>query len=302
MKPFFVACSVLAAPSLAAGQLALPDGARQVSERITEFGTYQVPLAEFDGDKVPTLALEGHIGRRSWRVPGGAMTPLQTLDPIRRQIADDGFEIMLDCADITCGGFDFRFGIEMIPAPDMHVDIRSFRFLSALKGNESAVTVMVSQAGADTYIQVIQVAPGDEPPIVTEINETVITPELGVKQALTTDGRAILSGLDFGTGADALGTGPYSDLSELAEILESSPDIRIALVGHTDTIGTLERNIALGKRRAEAVKAHLVEQYGIDVDRIEAEGAGYLAPLTSNISEAGRESNRRVEAVLLTQN
>ena len=73
----------------------------------------------------------------------------------------------------------------------------------------------------------------------------------------------------------------------------------MALVGHTDDTGALQANVAVSTRRAEAVRARLIETYGVAANRIEAQGAGYMAPITSNATPEGRDINRRVEAVLL---
>jgi OOP family OmpA-OmpF porin len=75
--------------------------------------------------------------------------------------------------------------------------------------------------------------------------------------------------------------------------------LRVALVGHTDATGSLDANIALSRKRAASVKDRLVRAYGIAVSRLDAEGMGYLAPIASNLTQAGRDANRRVEAVLL---
>ena len=69
------------------------------------------------------------------------------------------------------------------------------------------------------------------------------------------------------------------------------------MVGHTDKQGGLGSNIALSKRRAEAVNAALVSQRGITAGRLSAYGVGDLAPATSNTDEAGRAKNRCVELV-----
>lgn len=70
------------------------------------------------------------------------------------------------------------------------------------------------------------------------------------------------------------------------------------IVGHTDVSGGLAANIILSRERARAVADRLITTYGVDPGRITAEGAGPLAPLTSNLTPEGREKNRRVEAVL----
>ena len=76
----------------------------------------------------------------------------------------------------------------------------------------------------------------------------------------------------------------------------------MVLVGHTDSVGLLEPNIALSRSRAESVRQRLINQYGVPEDRIDAHGMGYLAPIATNLTAQGREANRRVEAVLLPRN
>jgi outer membrane protein OmpA-like peptidoglycan-associated protein len=70
------------------------------------------------------------------------------------------------------------------------------------------------------------------------------------------------------------------------------------LVGHTDASGSLAANIAVSERRAEAVAQVLIDRYGVDRDRVTAEGVGFLAPRATNQTEEGRQKNRRVEVVV----
>ena len=74
---------------------------------------------------------------------------------------------------------------------------------------------------------------------------------------------------------------------------------RVALVGHTDAQGSLDANIALSKRRAQAVADRLVAGHGVARAQLQAEGMGWLAPVATNLTPEGREANRRVEAVVL---
>ncbi len=70
------------------------------------------------------------------------------------------------------------------------------------------------------------------------------------------------------------------------------------LVGHTDAEGALEGNISLSKKRAAAVKARLIDVFGVPEAQIDAQGVGYLVPVASNLTDDGRMMNRRVEAIL----
>lgn len=68
----------------------------------------------------------------------------------------------------------------------------------------------------------------------------------------------------------------------------------IVAVGHTDWIGTEAYNLALSKRRSDAIKQYLVSK-GIEANRIYTEGKGESQPVADNRTAEGRAKNRRVE-------
>lgn len=152
-----LACGLLAAGPLAA--LPLPNGANQVFDETKAPDSYAVPVAPFDGKTVPSRTIEGRVERTTWRLPPGSGTSLAILSPMRSALRDAGFDIVLDCADRACGGFDFRFGIEVIPTPDMYVNLREFRFLSAIRGDAEATTLLISVSPSAAYVQQISVTP-----------------------------------------------------------------------------------------------------------------------------------------------
>ena len=90
----------------------------------------------------------------------------------------------------------------------------------------------------------------------------------------------------------------FASLAELADWLARTPDVAVAIVGHTDADGSLEGNIAISRRRAQAVVDRLVADYGVPAGQLTAAGMGYLAPVASNLTPDGRAANRRVEAVI----
>ena len=216
-----------------------------------------------------------------------------------------GTRRFLNCGGQTCGGFDFRFGTDVMAAPDMYVDLFDFRFLSARGAAGDVVSVFVSMAAGVGYVQIIHATPDGggaalqvktNPPV----KATAPVQTGSVIDTLTGQGHVILKDLDFATGSAALGQGPHASLEALAEYLLADQDLRIALVGHTDLVGSLPDNVRLSKARAGSVLARLVEEYGVPRAQLDAEGVGYLSPLAPNDTRAGREINRRVEAVLLT--
>jgi OOP family OmpA-OmpF porin len=83
-------------------------------------------------------------------------------------------------------------------------------------------------------------------------------------------------------------------LDNLAEGIKSMKLEVIIAVGNTDSVGTDAYNMALGQRRAQAVKAYLASK-GIDSNRIYTESKGKSNPVASNTTTEGRAKNRRVD-------
>lgn len=87
-------------------------------------------------------------------------------------------------------------------------------------------------------------------------------------------------------------------ISNNAAILKPMTNIRFQLVGHCDERGSDQYNIALGERRAEAVRSYLVE-LGLAAGRMETVSYGEERPLVAGHDESAWMMNRRVEFVLL---
>ncbi len=290
--------------------LELPGPVLSEQSRVENPGSYGLPTAPFDGTALPLKALEGAVDQRAYRLDLPGVTTLAVLAPLRDQLVAAGFQVILDCAARDCGGFDFRYATEVLPEPDMHVDLGDFRFLSATRGDE-AVTVLVSRSDLSAYVQITRVTPGPVPDAAGPAPGPTIdldaevprsldpgTAESAIAAALDQDGTAILNDLAFAIGAASLASEDAPSLAAVAAWLEANPDATIALVGHTDASGSLAANIALSERRAEAVAQVLIDRYGVERARVAAEGVGFLAPRASNQTEEGRQQNRRVEVIV----
>jgi len=294
------------APAL---DLTLPGDAVLTRETREDPGSYVAPIGPYADGALPGTEIRGAILSQAWRVETQGKTTLQMLEPLREQISAAGYEILFDCQGQDCGGFDFRFNIRVMSAPDMFVDLFDYRFLTARRADGQAapdyVTVLVSRPTDDAYIQIIQALPGGAgtagkiAPGTPTVSTPVPAPSDDIADALLDKGHVILNDLEFESGSASLGDGPYATLESLAGFLRADGTRRIALVGHTDTVGGLEPNIVLSRRRAQSVMKRLVGRYGISPAQLEAEGMGYLAPVAPNRTQKGREANRRVEAVLL---
>ena len=71
------------------------------------------------------------------------------------------------------------------------------------------------------------------------------------------------------------------------------------MVGHTDASGPIKGNIKLSKDRAESVQKLFVKKFNVSPNQITINGVGFLSPIASNNTEAGREQNRRVEVIIV---
>jgi peptidoglycan-associated lipoprotein len=83
-------------------------------------------------------------------------------------------------------------------------------------------------------------------------------------------------------------------LAENAKILQDFAEVRVEIQGHADERGTTEYNLALGERRAQAVKSRL-ESMGVPSSRVTVVSYGKERPLASGSSETVWAQNRRAE-------
>lgn len=87
-------------------------------------------------------------------------------------------------------------------------------------------------------------------------------------------------------------------LMEKVPVLQSNPDVRLRIEGHADERGSTEYNLALGERRASAVREFLTE-YGISASRLDTQSFGKERPLAEGSNEDAWERNRRAEFQIL---
>jgi len=106
-----------------------------------------------------------------------------------------------------------------------------------------------------------------------------------------------LPGLYFDTGKSVLKAGAKNVLNKIADQLKQNDKTRVSIEGHTDSVGSDERNMTLSRSRGEAVRDYLVGR-GVDTARITTNGMGESAPIATNDTPAGRQQNRRVELII----
>ncbi len=299
---WLVALLVSSTP-VAALDLTYP-GAEVVTVETLEAGTTRLPVKPWSPGTL-TPATEGALRKTVLEVPSETVTSLQLIGPLRDALIAEGYAPVFACADAECGGFDFRFQLDLIGEPEMHVDLGNYRYLLVQKDGADPHTVsLVASPGVNSgFIHITEVSDAIFPaPDPVKVLPEAASPEPieGLIDRLVIEAHIVLADLDFETGSSDLGAGPYTSLDQLAAWLATNPSARIVLVGHTDAVGSLEANTSLSRRRAASVADRLVGSFGTDPAQLQSAGAGYLAPIASNLIPDGRAANRRVEVVLLS--
>ena len=132
-----------------------------------------------------------------------------------------------------------------------------------------------------------------------EIRYTKISYPSGgdIEKHLAVEKHVDVYGIYFDFASDRLRPESAPVLSEIAGVLARNPGWRLNINGHTDNVGGDGANLALSRRRSEAVRQALVKQYHVAQPRLATSGFGASQPKESNDTSEGRAKNRRVELI-----
>ncbi|MDT0618722.1 OmpA family protein [Salinisphaera sp. P385] len=281
-----------------------PGAAETVSDESRPQATYDLIIAPaedpggIDANLAATRTVDGPLSRRVYRSPAD-QSPEAVLDAMAGDLREAGFEIVFRCADEACGGPAF---LQASPggrhdAERFILDTGAVGYLAARDdrpGGDRFVAVQSSASAAGegvfTLVDVIDASPRELSAI------TVDAEEMG--RRLDEQGRVALYGIYFDTDSARLRDASDPTLTEIGKLMRQRPDLRLLVVGHTDTRGELEYNIDLSRRRAEAVVEALVGDQDVTRGRLKPWGVGFTSPAASNSDADGRSRNRRVELVV----
>jgi outer membrane protein OmpA-like peptidoglycan-associated protein len=270
-----------------------------------------------DGNWVDPVTVEGRLTKAVYVAPSGK-SPLEVFRNYEQALVGAGFQRRFSC-ESQCGplysamrsgdryasGMTWANGSVINPGGSRYsldagvVSNEQGRFwYGILPRNGQDVHILVYTAAASnettnmaaTYLQIVE--PKAMPTGQVKVDAKALD------QGLKADGKIALYGLYFDTGKADIKPESKDQLAEMANLLQAQPALRVYIVGHTDSQGTLESNLMLSQQRATAVVSALSGNYKIDTKRMAGRGVGSLAPLATNASEEGRSKNRRVEMVV----
>lgn len=130
-------------------------------------------------------------------------------------------------------------------------------------------------------------------------NIKVTTASPDTRNKLLEEGKLISYGIYFDVNKDVVKPESYGALNDIAKILNEVPDVKVKILGHTDSDGQDAGNLDLSKRRAASVKNELVKNFGVNADRLTTDGMGETQPVAANDSPSNKSLNRRVEFIKL---
>jgi len=90
----------------------------------------------------------------------------------------------------------------------------------------------------------------------------------------------------------------HDEVAKVGDFMKKYPTTTAVIEGYSDEVGNDDYNMQLSQRRAESVVKSLVDNFGIDSSRLSAKGYGKTKQTADNSSDAGRQKNRRINAII----
>ncbi len=174
-------------------------------------------------------------------------------------------------------------------------------------GDEYHALFRIDKGGATTWVTVLTVEGAKEgtgtvldfiEPKAMEAGKVALATAEVIASGLKAEGKMAIYGVNFDIGKAEIRADAKPQLAEMAKILKSQPALKVLIVGHTDSQGEFDTNLALSQHRAEAIVSALSHEYGVAAARLRPFGAANAAPVASNATADGRARNRRVELVV----
>lgn len=297
-------------------------GSSIVAYDVKQFDSVEIPTSSFvkfnlstskrEFAAAPVLA-EGRRTRIWYEAPGNTSS-LEVFRNYAAELTAQGFTLLYDSSkDAKLGKWNgYLNGFNFNRAP-LATNRSQFVFTGAAMSGINTLSARRESQGQITYLQLVAVQ-WDKPDVtykaqrgayvaldvvdVGSLKQDMVSVSASdMSKAIASTGRIALYGILFDTAKADLKAESKPALEEIAKLLKSDASLKLRVVGHTDNQGALDSNIALSKRRAEAVTAALASSYGVAANRLSAFGVADLAPVASNSGEEGRAKNRRVELV-----
>ena len=298
-----------------------------IAYEYVEFDRHVIPWGRYSsGEWEETVEVEGSHEKFAYVLRQPDLSPLPVSQAYKAALGTRGFDIEFLAVgrddlrrrfgreDHFSRDFDRRLGSTARTGGDR--DSRRF-FGARHEAEDLYVTVFIHENQDDEPVIRVNVVEPGQTVLETEVVEGTETEDGPEDQAgmdetvaegaalsaeqmqdgLIEDGRVAVQDILFEFDSAEIRAESARALESIAEVMETTPELQLLVVGHTDDVGDFDYNLQLSMERAQSVAAWLDEHHGIDASRLQAAGAGMMAPIASNRTEEGRAENRRVELV-----
>jgi len=169
--------------------------------------------------------------------------------------------------------------------------------VDAETGNYAVAVTVEEEKKDDNYLLVVQKEDYSFTSALIEPDEEIFEQPVKIDFEIKPIevGKAVeLKDIYYATAAYSINQKSLAVLDGFIEFLNTNPNVKIEIRGHTDAIGSYQTNITLSNKRAKSVYDYLIDN-GIKSERLKYRGYGPDMPIASNETEYGRGKNRRTE-------
>ena len=133
-----------------------PGQATLMGRDSAELGVQVLPKGPFVSGAIASKTLKSPFERSALRIDAGpSFRSHDLMLSLRDQLINANFAVVYECETDMCGGFDFRFALDLLPEPEMHVDLGDFHYLLAQRAaGAETLALVVSKSAKYGYVHI----------------------------------------------------------------------------------------------------------------------------------------------------
>jgi OmpA-OmpF porin, OOP family len=270
-----------------------------------DFDRVTIPVGPHSRDGFESVeVMEGEVLSLTYVFDDPDVATLRVKRSYMQALEESGFEILYHGSEDELSG-----GAGRIFFRESGLYERGARDCCRVANRDRQVRYIAARSGAGDVLAAISVfnARGVEGPAVSKaiVTDRAMDATMDhrpltageMETGLVQDGRVAVQDILFAVNSAEILPESAQALETIARLMHEQPEMNLLVVGHTDSTGDYDHNLTLSLERAQSVVSWLAGEADVARDRLQAAGAGMMAPVTTNRTEEGRAQNRRVELV-----
>ena len=280
---------------------------KKLGKSYDQYKLHYGPMEYFE--TVESGEQEGYLPKKTIKLEGESTrfvydhmkqdSALDIITNVKDELKRKGYETLYYCERESCGYID---GWKIYLSDEIGGDVDTQYYLVAKHKSQVDIDeyLIFYVNDLDTrprsIVHIVKVKNSSSSLTKSDTNKVLNSSDLA--EMLESQGRVELPGIYFDFDSAALKSESDSALNEISKMLRDKIDIKLYVVGHSDSLGEIGYNLKLSKQRATSVINHLVAIDKENIKRLEAYGIGPLSPADKTNGIGSRSKNRRVEIIL----